>query len=79
MTADSDGSIAKRARNAARLLDGSELGHIVFESTNDRSKVRLAAMPSIAPSGDCTHKGGLKYSEQRHTFAFLICTACCCL
>ncbi len=39
MRADSDGNIAKKARNAARLLDGSELGQITFESTNDRSKV----------------------------------------
>ena len=36
--ADSSGSIAKKARNAARLLDGSELGEIIVESSNDRSK-----------------------------------------
>ena len=36
--ADSSGSIAKKARSAARLLDGSELGEITFESSNERSK-----------------------------------------
>ncbi|CAK0756273.1 hypothetical protein CVIRNUC_002441 [Coccomyxa viridis] len=35
---DSSGSIAKKARSAARLLDGSELGEITFESSNERSK-----------------------------------------
>ena len=38
LRADSSGSIAKKARNAARLLDGSELGEITFESSNERSK-----------------------------------------
>ena len=36
--ADSSGSIAKKGRSAARLLDGSELGEVTFESSNERSK-----------------------------------------
>ena len=39
MCADTAGNIARKARNAARLLDESELGQITFESSNDRSKV----------------------------------------
>ena len=40
MHADANGNIARKARNAARILDGSELGQVTFESSNDRSKVK---------------------------------------
>ena len=47
--ADTTGNTARKARNAARLLDESELGQVTFESSNDRSKVGKACVADALP------------------------------